>query len=177
MKDRPPSVWKRRRTGRNPEPTRLPLRERDGLLEADVVCAVCAGRAGRCRAGSVLRGVFIGGLRWGWPAGPARRRTLPACSTVALGGGVFNNRTLLAELPAELRRLGLRPLLPCAMPAGDGSISLGQALWGRLVPRERRRSDAKRGGLLKSPPFLLPMRGIIFSRPSRRRDSRARRGL
>lgn len=53
-------------------------------------------------------------------------------TTVALAGGVFNNRTLATELPAAMQKLGLTPLLPRLFPVGDGAIALGQAAWGRL---------------------------------------------
>ena len=100
-----------------------------GLLEADVTAlfreaARDANDPGRL-ARRFHRGLARGLARW---ARLGADRT--GVTTVALGGGVFNNRTLLAELPAELRRLGLTPYLPSSMPAGDGSISLGQALWG-----------------------------------------------
>ena len=107
----------------------LPLRERDSLLEADVVALFVQAARDAAEPGRLARrfhrGLALGLARWARAAADAS-----GVLDVALGGGVFNNRTLLAELPAELRRLGLRPLLPCAMPAGDGSISLGQALWG-----------------------------------------------
>ena len=107
----------------------LPLRERDGLLEADVVALFAQAARDAAEPGRLARrfhrGLALGLARWARAAADTS-----GVLDVALGGGVFNNRTLLAELPAELRRLGLRPLLPCAMPAGDGSISLGQALWG-----------------------------------------------
>lgn len=50
-------------------------------------------------------------------------------TTVALGGGVFQNATLARELPAMLRSLGLTPLLPRLLPPGDGCISYGQVVW------------------------------------------------
>ena len=58
----------------------LPLRERDGLLEADVVALFVQAARDAAEPGRLARR-FHRGLRWGWPAGPARRRTLPACST------------------------------------------------------------------------------------------------
>ena len=48
--------------------------------------------------------------------------------TVVLGGGVFANRLLLARTTEALRARGLRALAPCALPAGDGGISFGQAV-------------------------------------------------
>ncbi|WP_273523666.1 carbamoyltransferase HypF [Mailhella massiliensis] len=107
----------------------LPLIERDGLLEADVA-ALFRHAANDCRhPGRAARrfhdGLVRGLARWA-------RLAADGCgiSTVALCGGVFNNRTLLACLPEEMRRLGLTPLVPRRFPAGDGAVSLGQALWG-----------------------------------------------
>ncbi len=49
----------------------------------------------------------------------------------ALSGGVMQNLTLAAELPAALRARGLTPLVHRLVPPGDACISLGQAAWGR----------------------------------------------
>lgn len=107
----------------------LPVREKDGLLEADVAALFRAAAEDR-KNPSVLARRFHRTLA----AGLARWVCMAAEKTgireVALCGGVFNNRTLLAELPEELERLGITPLLPRLVPAGDGAISLGQALWG-----------------------------------------------
>ena len=107
----------------------LPVREREGLLEADVTALFRHAAADRATP-AILARRFHRGLA----SGLARWARMAADSTgvtdVALCGGVFNNRTLLAELPVELRRLGLNPLLPSAFPSGDGAIALGQALWG-----------------------------------------------
>jgi hydrogenase maturation protein HypF len=48
---------------------------------------------------------------------------------VALSGGVLQNRTLAAALPAALRRAGLRPLCHRLLPPHDGCISLGQVFY------------------------------------------------
>jgi hydrogenase maturation protein HypF len=47
--------------------------------------------------------------------------------TVALSGGCFLNRILLARLTALLEAEGLRVLSNHEVPPGDGGISLGQA--------------------------------------------------
>lgn len=47
--------------------------------------------------------------------------------SVALSGGVFQNRLLLRKLVDALERDGLRVLLPREVPANDGGVSLGQA--------------------------------------------------
>ncbi len=56
-------------------------------------------------------------------------------STVALSGGVFQNRYLLASLVELLERGGFRVLLNREVPTNDGGVSLGQA----VVGGERRR--------------------------------------
>lgn len=48
--------------------------------------------------------------------------------TVALSGGVFQNRLLVEMLPARLREAGFRVLLHRYLPANDGCVSLGQAV-------------------------------------------------
>ncbi len=51
-------------------------------------------------------------------------------STVALSGGVFQNRYLLASLVELLERGGFRVLLNQEVPTNDGGVSLGQAVVG-----------------------------------------------
>ena len=47
---------------------------------------------------------------------------------VCLSGGSFNNRFLLEHLQAHLRGAGLQVFTQAEVPAGDGGLSLGQAL-------------------------------------------------
>ncbi len=46
---------------------------------------------------------------------------------VALSGGTFQNRVLLERVAADLRRAGVRVLIPERLPPNDGGISYGQA--------------------------------------------------
>jgi hydrogenase maturation protein HypF len=46
--------------------------------------------------------------------------------TVALGGGVFQNRLLLEGVSGLLRESGLQVLSPEEVPANDGGLALGQ---------------------------------------------------
>jgi len=48
-------------------------------------------------------------------------------SDVALTGGCFQNRLLLADLCEALEARGLRPLVHTRVPPNDGSLALGQA--------------------------------------------------
>jgi hydrogenase maturation protein HypF len=48
--------------------------------------------------------------------------------TVALSGGVFQNRLLLRKLAQALEGDGLRVLLHREVPTNDGGVSLGQAV-------------------------------------------------
>ncbi len=50
--------------------------------------------------------------------------------TVALGGGVFQNRLLLEGVGGRLRQGGRRVLAPRQAPANDGGLSLGQVAVG-----------------------------------------------
>ncbi len=58
------------------------------------------------------------------------RRGAEAAGTrhVALGGGVFMNRIVLAGTLRGLEDAGLVPLLPRELPVNDGAISFGQAV-------------------------------------------------
>ena len=60
------------------------------------------------------------------------RATAEACAalaeeTVALSGGVFQNRRLLTSTAAALEARGLRVLVPERLPPNDGGIAYGQA--------------------------------------------------
>lgn len=48
-------------------------------------------------------------------------------TTVAIGGGVFQNARFIMEIPAGLAARGLRVLLPRELGPNDGAVSYGQA--------------------------------------------------
>ncbi|MEO2069539.1 MAG: carbamoyltransferase HypF [Desulfurobacteriaceae bacterium] len=56
-------------------------------------------------------------------------------NTIALSGGVFQNRILLEESVKELENLGFRTLIHQIVPSNDGGISLGQAVYGGLLEK------------------------------------------
>lgn len=56
---------------------------------------------------------------------------------VGLSGGVINNALLRHMLCTELEKLGLTPLIPSKVPAGDGGLSLGQAAFALAYLRNR----------------------------------------
>ncbi|MGI6367246.1 MAG: carbamoyltransferase HypF [Anaerolineae bacterium] len=58
-------------------------------------------------------------------------------STVALSGGVFQNRLLLELALPRLRAAGLTPLVHRLVPTNDGGLSLGQALVAHYATAEK----------------------------------------
>jgi hydrogenase maturation protein HypF len=61
-------------------------------------------------------------------AGCLRLRESHGLGTVALSGGVFQNRLLLGAAVTRLEARGFRVLLHARVPCNDGGISLGQAV-------------------------------------------------
>ncbi len=57
--------------------------------------------------------------------------------TIGLSGGVMQNLTIAVELPEELQKRGLTPLVHRYLPPNDGCISLGQAVYGQLLLNRR----------------------------------------
>ena len=51
----------------------------------------------------------------------------PEVRTIALSGGVFQNRVLLADVKTRLEKRGFHVLTNAAVPANDGGLALGQA--------------------------------------------------
>jgi hydrogenase maturation protein HypF len=71
--------------------------------------------------------------------GCAGIREKTGASTVALSGGVFQNRVLTDEALRLLRAAGFSVYCNIAVPPNDGGISLGQAYIGMKYLEERRR--------------------------------------
>ncbi len=65
-----------------------------------------------------------------------RLATERGLATVALSGGVFQNKTLCEAIAQRLRHQGLRVLAHRQVPANDGGLALGQAVAAaaRLIP-------------------------------------------
>jgi hydrogenase maturation protein HypF len=98
------------------------------LLEALVTPGMTAGE------GAAL---FHGTLAAGLAAWIGQEADALALSTICLSGGCLANRLLTECLLDALRARGLQPLLPRAVPASDGGLSLGQAAIARasLMPQ------------------------------------------
>jgi len=75
--------------------------------------------------------LFHGTLVAGLAAWIGRQAEQIGRSDVVLGGGCLMNCVLAEGLTDALRRRGLTPWLPRAVPANDGGISLGQAAMAR----------------------------------------------
>lgn len=76
----------------------------------------------------VIAARFHEGLALSFAATAAQiRKDRPELDTVALTGGVFQNRVLTERLAHHLERGGWRVLLHRHVPANDGGIALGQA--------------------------------------------------
>jgi len=57
-----------------------------------------------------------------------KMRQTESIETVALSGGVLQNRVLLEQLIGRLEALGMRVLTHARVPANDGGLALGQAV-------------------------------------------------
>lgn len=72
--------------------------------------------------------------------GALRLREITGVNTVALSGGVFQNLLLLELCQTRLEKAGFRVLIHSLVPANDGGIALGQAVYG-AVQMEQIRED------------------------------------
>jgi hydrogenase maturation protein HypF len=103
---------------------------RDGVLDLLPLLASLAEPGLDATAGANLFHGTLAAALVDWIATEAQ-----ACRTtqVGLGGGCFANAILGQAVSDGLRSRGLVPLLPRAVPAGDGGLSLGQALLARRM--------------------------------------------
>jgi hydrogenase maturation protein HypF len=112
------------------EPRELPggYRIEHGMLDFRPLLAALIDLRGDFPAGAELfHGTIVAGLAE-WAGAAASELGL---TKVALGGGCFMNRVLAEGLSSALHGRGLTPLLPRALPANDGGLSLGQAALAR----------------------------------------------
>lgn len=101
----------------------------DGLLtidSADLVRAVVQDLRAGADPGAISAR-FHNGLAAAAAAACVRLRAGTGLTTVALSGGVFQNRLLLGRLAGTLEERGFRVLTHRQVPPNDGGISLGQA--------------------------------------------------
>ncbi|MBR4423447.1 MAG: carbamoyltransferase HypF, partial [Mailhella sp.] len=110
----------------------MPITQNGPLLEADVQALFSQAVVDRERPRIMARR-FHKGLANGLAEWARRASDIYRVNEIVLAGGVFNNRTLLAETTQELSAHGLNPVTPSAFPCGDGAISLGQAFWGDML--------------------------------------------
>ncbi|MBU1405837.1 MAG: carbamoyltransferase HypF [Proteobacteria bacterium] len=103
-----------------------------GSLIREVAQAVQAGMAQ-----SEISRRFHGGLVAVFTRVAEEARRREKISTVALSGGVFQNRLLLEGMNASLGRAGFKVLMHTKLPCNDGCISLGQAVIGREALKKR----------------------------------------
>jgi hydrogenase maturation protein HypF len=87
-------------------------------VEADLAAGAEAGAVG-WRFHRTLAGMLVAVSR--------RLAAAAGTGTVALSGGCFQNRLLLAMAVPRLEAAGLRVLLHRQVPCNDGGVSLGQA--------------------------------------------------
>ena len=101
-------------------------------LDTLTLFAQAAEDAGRGVAAGRIARRFHLGLISGLAALARAMAKATGLRTVALSGGVLQNRTLAVSLPQALRDNGLHPLSHLRLPSNDGCISLGQAAYGSI---------------------------------------------
>jgi hydrogenase maturation protein HypF len=110
----------------------MPIVQNDTLLEADVQTLFMQAAEDRDRP-QIMASRFHKGLAKGLAEWACKASDIYRINEIVLAGGVFNNRSLLAETIRELSSHGLIAVTPSAFPFGDGALSLGQAFWGDMV--------------------------------------------
>jgi hydrogenase maturation protein HypF len=104
--------------------------ERHGLLELDtrdLIAPVVEELDAGADVGEVA-GRFHGSLARATADAAVRLAHTNDLDRIVLGGGVFANDLLTADLSQRLTAAGLRVFLPQEVPVGDGGIALGQAV-------------------------------------------------
>jgi hydrogenase maturation protein HypF len=76
---------------------------------------------------AVISARFHSGLADATAAALSRLAEEHGVTTAVLSGGAFQNRLLLLRTARALKRVGLRVLIPQALPPNDGAIAYGQA--------------------------------------------------
>jgi hydrogenase maturation protein HypF len=111
-------------------PTNVSISERGGLLELDTRDLIAPIVDGLRRGEGVakLAGAFHASLASATADMGMRLAADHGMTRVALGGGVFANDLLTADLVQRLTHAGLEVFLPREVPVGDGGIALGQAV-------------------------------------------------
>jgi len=102
----------------------------DGVVDFRPLLVHMAERRLSCaEAASLFHATLIEGLA-AWVLAECREQ---AIAQVVLSGGCMQNRRLAEALQTKLQASGMRALLPQALPANDGGLSLGQAVFARQV--------------------------------------------
>jgi hydrogenase maturation protein HypF len=103
--------------------------ERDGrwILDPLPILATLATRRARGADPANLAADFHASVAWATAEMVRRTAGAAGATTVALGGGSFQNGRLLKSLVSRLEYSGFRVLTPQRLPANDGAISYGQA--------------------------------------------------
>ncbi|EPR44325.1 (NiFe) hydrogenase maturation protein HypF [Desulfovibrio sp. X2] len=115
-----------------------PVKEAEGRLVLDareLLAALWADVRGRAPDRAVVGRAarrFHLGLAQGLAELARAAAEASGTDTVGLSGGCLLNLSLARDLPRALAARGLSVLVHRELPPGDGCVSLGQAVWGRL---------------------------------------------
>jgi len=104
-------------------------RDADGVLRLDPLhlLATLGMRRQRGENAADLAADFHASVAWATVEVLRRAVEETGITTVALGGGVFQNARLLGSVRARCEGLGLRTLIPRSLSPNDGAVSYGQA--------------------------------------------------
>ncbi len=114
--------------------------EEDAMLKISVrsLIRAVAQAAQSGMAQSQISRRFHGGLVAAFVRVAEEARRRENITTVALSGGVFQNRLLLEGMVSSLGRNGFQVLVHRELPCNDGCISLGQAMIGREMLKRKK---------------------------------------